>query len=76
MLKKGGNLIFRILIGDNEQELNKYNIQILYILSTSFEKIDYLHNDVSTESPFLKNMCIFHNYNDFLYIHENRTQAS
>jgi len=63
LLKKGGNLIFRILIGDNEQELNIYNIQVLYILSTSFEKIDYLHNDASAESPFLKNMCIFHNYN-------------
>jgi len=62
ILKKGGNILFSIYIG-NEPELLQYTIQVLYILSTSFEKIDYLHNDASAESPFLKNMCIFHNYN-------------
>ena len=67
-LKKGGNLFFRILFNNNEKELSDYNIQLIYLLSTCFKNVEYLHEDFSAESPYLKNICIFENYNDNYHI--------
>ena len=67
-LKKGGNLFFRILISDHDKELSDYNIQLIYLLSTCFKNVEYLHEDFSAESPYLKNICIFENYNDNYHI--------
>jgi len=61
-LKEGGNLIFRILYNDNDTELNNYNIELIYLLSTCFESVEYLYNDYSAKSFYLKNMCVFEGY--------------
>ena len=61
-LKEGGNMIYRIIYSDNDVELNEFNIQLIYILSTCFEGIEYTHEEYSAESFYLKNICIFYNY--------------
>ena len=69
LLKKNGNLIFKLL-NNNTKSLSEFNIQLIYILSSYFENVEYKIYDYANENIIIRDIVIFEkfigNENDIL----------
>jgi len=61
LLKKNGNFIFKLL-NNNTNSLSVFNIQLIYILSSYFESVNYKKYDYANEHITIKDIVIFKNF--------------